>query len=741
LPNQKDYKMTWKLSQTSDKISFSNDDLDMNIRLIEILKDGVLKLYFNSFDSADSFNDILSPDNYVDTRITVNADGYGVISTEPLFIHEAISYIFAHLKVAVSNFSQEYIDFINAIDTSNKTTPYQPSLGILGGGQLGRMLALAARKLGIKVVKALDPGGETASAAIAAQVVRGNFNAVKGDFNLDFEVVDFVEQVDILTVEIEHVNAAALLRLQKQGKDIQPAAETILLIQDKFIQKQHFAKVGVELGEYRDITSDKALTKAASEYGYPFMLKSRRGAYDGRGNFVVNNLEQHAEAVLKLGGYEHGLYAEKWQKFCKELAVIVVRSRSGELALYPVSETIQKNNICHVTETPAFIPEAARIAAEKLAKQAVASLSGAGVFGVEMFLLDDGRVLLNEVAPRVHNSGHYTLDACVTSQFENHIRAVMGMPLGETKLRAGHAIMLNILGVTDGIKGQRIADRLTAKANAIPGCSVHWYDKSGGVKLGRKVGHINITGDTAQEVRERLALLDAKAAASLSPLPKAQPKVAIIMGSDSDLATMSAAAAVLEDDLGVSVEVTIVSAHRTPDRLVDYARSAYDRGIRVIIAGAGGAAHLPGMVAALTPLPVVGVPVVPSSANYLNGVDALLSILQMPGGIPVATVAIGNAKNGGLEAARILATSDPLLYQRLLKYHAKMRDEVLVKADKLESKGWREYIKDAAATAAAVKKPGEFLQQFASTAPVALPKPPVPAQQSSDRIDRPIVDL
>lgn len=240
------------------------------------------------------------------------------------------------------------------------------------------------------------------------------------------------------------------------------------------------------------------------------MLKSKRLAYDGRGNYVVHNASEHAAAVEKLGGYAHGLYAEKWQPFVKELAVMVVRARNGEVKLYPVTQTVQRDSICHVTETPARISAPARKSAERLAQQAVATLQGAGMFGVEMFLLPDGKVLLNEVAPRVHNSGHYTIDGCVTSQFENHVRATLDLPLGDTSLKANHVIMLNILGEADGEKGEQLARELIDRALATPGCSVHWYDKSG-VTKGRKIGHINIVGKDMQEARERLKALDPKA--------------------------------------------------------------------------------------------------------------------------------------------------------------------------------------------------------------------------------------
>lgn len=381
-------------------------------------------------------------------------------------------------------------------------TPRAKVLGILGGGQLGRMIALSAADLGVKVM-CLDPSDHP-PAGVASKTVKGHFRDADS-------VMNFASKVDVLTVEIEHVDAETLTILEDTGAvDIQPSAKTIAMIQDKFAQKEYFKKFCVPLGEYCDIPDENALQQAAGAYGYPFMLKSKRLAYDGRGNYVVHSKEAHTIAVEKLGGYGHGLYAEKWQPFVKELAVIVVRSKVGEVKLYPVTQTVQRDSICHVTETPALISESARIAAEQLAIRVMTAIQGAGVFGVEMFLLADDEVLLNEVAPRVHNSGHYTIDGCVTSQFENHVRATLGLPLGDTNLKVNHVIMLNILGEADGKRGEELAEQLIDRALATPGCSLHWYDKSG-VTKGRKIGHINIVGRSREEVRDRLRELDPKA--------------------------------------------------------------------------------------------------------------------------------------------------------------------------------------------------------------------------------------
>jgi len=242
---------------------------------------------------------------------------------------------------------------------------------------------------------------------------------------------------------------------------------------------------------------------------------------------------------------------------------------------------------------------------------------------------------VNEIAPRPHNSGHYTIEACETSQYENHLRAILSLPLGSTALKVPSVAMLNLIGHSSSMA--EILEVVNA-ALRVPGASVHLYGKSE-CRKGRKMGHITLVAESDAQLRSRLRpLLQALPSISedeidlhapLSPEPgfsNRNPLVGVIMGSDSDLPVMLPAAHIL-DRFAIPYELTIVSAHRTPDRLVEYARSAFSRGLKIVIAGAGGAAHLPGMVAAMTPLPVIGVPVKGSS---LDGVDSLHSIVQMP---------------------------------------------------------------------------------------------------------------
>jgi phosphoribosylaminoimidazole carboxylase len=583
------------------------------------------------------------------------------------------------------------------------------TIGGLGGGQLGRMLTSAAHNLGMRIA-VLDPD----RAAPAGQVADRH---VIGDFRDPERIRELADGCDILTVEIEHVNADTLDTLAQQGVPVHPAPGALRLIQDKLLQKRHLAERNIPVAPFADAPDDATLSVVAERFGFPLLLKSRLLAYDGRGNALVQSRAALPAAVAALGGLARGLYVEQVVPFERELAVMVARSLDGALAVYPVVETLHRDNILHQVLAPAPIPEATQQAARDIARRAVAAFEGAGIFGVELFLLPDGSVLVNEIAPRPHNSGHYTIEACATSQFEQHLRAILGLPLGDTTLKVGAAAMINVLGVGDGLLEETL--RPFERALVVPGAAIHWYGKSA-VRAQRKMGHITLTAPTIAELTSRLAALadDRPTTNDQRPTTTAQeprtenqepkskehlygepsvaavdaqatpfPLVGIIMGSDSDLPTMRQAATTLRD-LGIRFELTIVSAHRTPQRMVDYARSAHTRGLRTIIAGAGGAAHLPGMVAALTPLPVIGVPI---PIGPLDGQDALLSIVQMPRGIPVATVAIGNATNAGLLAARIVGASDPAVLRRMLAYQESLEASVMEKVARLDEVGWENY--------------------------------------------------
>ncbi|EOD20945.1 hypothetical protein EMIHUDRAFT_421581 [Emiliania huxleyi CCMP1516] len=557
--------------------------------------------------------------------------------------------------------------------------PTSVRVGVVGGGQLGQMMALAAHRLGVKLT-CLDPGG------LASPTGKVCGAAVTGGLADGAAIRKLAAEVDVLTVEIEHIDTASLAAIEAEGKvAVHPSPRTLATIQDKLLQKRHLSTVdGVSLGDFCDVPDAAALLAAGETWGYPLMLKARTLAYDGRGNAVVRSAAEAESAFSSLSrGGAVPLYAERWAEFVSELAVMVARARDGTVVTYPLTVTEQRDSMCHTVVAPAPVAASVSEQALAVARKAISSLWGAGIFGVELFHMKDGSVLLNEIAPRPHNSGHYTMDACVTEQHEMHLRCVAGLPLGDTSMKVVAAAMYNVIGSADG----KLSTTLAAvdAALAMPCAALHWYGKAP-PKPRRKMAHVNLVGGSRHEVAIALRKLEAIADAA-----NGAPVVSIIMGSDSDLPCMKAAAEVLEQ-FGVAYEITIVSAHRTPSRMYEFAREADARGVRVIIAGAGGAAHLPGMVAALTPLPVIGVPV---KSSALSGNDSLLSIVQMPRGVPVATVAIHNAANAGLLAVRTLGAADPTLRRKMAAYMESQEAEVLCKADKLEKGGFRAYLDGA----------------------------------------------
>ncbi|KAJ2787985.1 phosphoribosylaminoimidazole carboxylase ade2 [Coemansia interrupta] len=578
-------------------------------------------------------------------------------------------------------------------------------IGILGGGQLGRMFIEAASRMNIEV-RVLDPTKQSPAKQISNFV-----SHIDEPFTSSEAIKKLAQECDVLTVEIEHVNCDELAAVEKLGlAEVRPSSSTVRLIQDKYLQKCYLEKHNLSLPEYVKCDTLEEAQDAGRRFGYPFVLKCRLGAYDGRGNYVVKSETDVAPGFEFLGSKM--LYAEKFVPFVKELAVMVVRRPSGQVATYPVVETVQRDNICELVYAPAQIDGQVRELAMKVATDTISCLpeGSAGIFGVEMFLHRDGKtVVVNEIAPRPHNSGHYTTEACSTSQFENHLRAVLDLPLGDTTLKVPAAAMINVLGGSNGFNS--VLDPCLASLE-VAGATVHLYGKAD-AKPGRKMGHVTVVADSALQLRRRTDLIVGKLAnasneerqrlsyrqsahvstdGSVSDEEKEDvkdmsPLVGIIMGSDSDLPTMRPAAQLLEQ-FGVPFELTIVSAHRTPDRMFEYARAAHKRGLKVIIAGAGGAAHLPGMVAALTPLPVVGVPV---KGRCLDGVDSLHSIVQMPRGVPVATVAINNSDNAALLAVRIIGSSCPTYLDAMQQYMDDMRTGVEKKIERLDIAGWKDY--------------------------------------------------
>ncbi|KAK3718016.1 hypothetical protein LTR37_005442 [Vermiconidia calcicola] len=558
------------------------------------------------------------------------------------------------------------------------------TVGVLGGGQLGRMLVEAANLLEIHV-NFLDAPNSS------AKQVSYHDGHVDGSFKDAEAIKKLAAQSDVLTVEIEHVDTYMLEDVAKTA-DVQPSWKTIRTIQDKYLQKEHLQSYGVATAQSVALKepSKTELSAASKTVGLPLMLKSRKEAYDGRGNFPVKSTDDFEPAIQALGGNQD-LYAEKWANFKVELAVMVVKTKDQVLS-FPTVETIHENSICKLVYAPARgVSETINKRAQELARKAVACFWGKGVFGVEMFLLPDDTLLINEIAPRPHNSGHYTIEACPVSQYEAHLRAILDLPLDEQDLELREpAIMLNILGGdTPDSHRQFAAEALKHRRTKI-----HLYGK-GQARKGRKMGHITVCAPTMSEAEELIQpMIDyadrgkPQSTSTLSSRSKEQALVAVVMGSDSDLPVLQPGLAILKK-FDISFTTRITSAHRTPSWMAEFASTAASNGIKVIIAAAGGAAHLPGMTAAYTSLPVIGIPVKPTIGD---GMDSLLSICNMPKGVPVATVSVNNSINAALLAARILGVSDMGIRKRVEQYVHDSEAEVREKDRRLLDMGADAYV-------------------------------------------------
>jgi len=383
------------------------------------------------------------------------------------------------------------------------------TVGIIGGGQLGQMMTQAASKLDLDIV-VLEKGDNPPAVQVGAKQIVGDLNDAE-------KIRELAENSDFITWEIEHINTEVLEKLETEGIKINPSPKTLSQIKDKYLQKEFLSENGIPVAPFKKVESVEDIKKAAEELGMPMLLKTRFGGYDGKGNFVVRNDDDIKVGFNKLGG--ENLYVEGFVEFEKELAIMAAREkqslpaeagkngkirgtlfpRSGsEIKTYPVVETIHENNILQITLTPAPITQEQSQKAEEFAIKVMEHLEGAGVFGIEMFLTKSGDILVNEIAPRVHNSGHYTIEACETSQFENQLRAVSEMELGETKMKFKAAVMVNILGEREG----EVSVKGVEDAEALGNCFVHIYGKKN-IKMERKMGHITVVGDNLDEVLEK----------------------------------------------------------------------------------------------------------------------------------------------------------------------------------------------------------------------------------------------
>ncbi len=354
------------------------------------------------------------------------------------------------------------------------------NLGIIGGGQLGMMLVEAAKKMPeyISDVIVLDPTPKCPAARVGAKQIIADFK----DKNA---IVELSLQSDIITYEIESGDSKVLESLHGEVS-INPSPTTLSIIQDKYIQKQFLQQNNIPVAEFEAIESLEDLERKITKFQYPVLLKARRDAYDGRGNFKIENHSQIETAYQQFSGRQTMI--EKFVDFKMEVSVIAARNIHGEIATYPLVENIHKNNILEITIAPARVDSKISSEADRIAKKTMDVLHGAGVFGIEMFVTKDDKVLINEIAPRVHNSGHHTLQSSETSQFEQHMRAILGLPLGSTKLKHT-TVMCNILGPKDFF-GKYKPITLEQK----DGVYLKMYHKDE-AKPQRKLGHFNVVDE------------------------------------------------------------------------------------------------------------------------------------------------------------------------------------------------------------------------------------------------------
>ncbi|MDR0273090.1 MAG: 5-(carboxyamino)imidazole ribonucleotide synthase [Clostridiales bacterium] len=362
-----------------------------------------------------------------------------------------------------------------------KIFPYQ-TIGIIGGGQLGRMMCLAAKAMGYKVA-VLDPTPDCPCAQVADIEIIAEYN--------DLDAIKKLASVsDVITYEFENIDHKALPWLEKNTY-LPQGSEVLKITRHRFLEKSTIHEMGIPVAEFHLIESAEALEKKVF---YPGVLKTTTLGYDGKGQLLLRSEADLPEAK-KLAAQSECLL-EKFVPFSKEISVIVARSTTGETKVFPVAENIHVNKILHQSIVPARISPELEQKAIECAKKIAESIGAIGVIGIEMFVVGD-EIIINELAPRPHNSGHYTIDACVTSQFEQHVRAICGLPLGDTSLHTP-VVMVNILG--DHMDKNDLSN-LSAYIPLLSAGKIHLYGKSE-AKDGRKMGHVNILGEIEKTLRE-----------------------------------------------------------------------------------------------------------------------------------------------------------------------------------------------------------------------------------------------
>ncbi|WP_414529814.1 5-(carboxyamino)imidazole ribonucleotide synthase [Nodularia chucula] len=360
-------------------------------------------------------------------------------------------------------------------------------VGVIGGGQLAWMMGDAAKKLGVELV-VQTPSSDDPAVAIAQDAILANV-----DDALSTEIL--AKRTDIITFENEFVNLDALSLIQDQGFCFRPRLEALTPLLDKYDQRSYLQNLGLPVPQFFALSQPKNLSSQIEQLGFPLVLKSRRHGYDGQGTFIIEDLASLQQKLnlhsIDVASSQAQFLIEEFVPFERELAIIAARSVEGEVVTYPVVETQQEQQVCRRVIAPADLTPNQVAEIEAIAHTLLNSLEVVGVFGIELFLTKAGKILINEIAPRTHNSGHFSIDACETSQFEQHLRAVCGLPLANPALHCASAVMVNLLGYeisTSHYHSQR------QKLAAIPQAFVHWYGKTES-RPGRKLGHVTVLSD------------------------------------------------------------------------------------------------------------------------------------------------------------------------------------------------------------------------------------------------------
>jgi len=371
-------------------------------------------------------------------------------------------------------------------------SPNDITLGIIGGGQLGKMIGIEAKRMSLRLAY-LDPDKDCPASTLADKLIVSDYRDKKSIFEL-------AKITDVLTYEIELANSSVLKELESRGFAVHPASGVLNIIQNKLRQKRFLKEKGIPVPDFEEVTSFEQAKKTCNKFGYPLVLKACEDSYDGRSNFLIKSANDVNRGIQYFEGRR--CMIEKFIHFVKEVSVMVARNTKGQIESFPVAENIHTNNILDTTIVPARINGKVVSRAKSIAEKVVKSFKGVGVFGIEMFLAND-KLMINEVAARPHNSGHYSIEACSVSQFEQHIRAILGLPLARPRLMSP-VVMMNILG-SPKYTGEYFFKGID-KAFTVPGLKLHFYGKKI-TKPQRKLGHITITAENIEEALSRANLV------------------------------------------------------------------------------------------------------------------------------------------------------------------------------------------------------------------------------------------